>query len=161
MEKRNRLTETLSHYINGNPCEPYGHCLADCTTQMSFINPSRKHSGCGDCQHFEKVLTRLADFEDKLEDNRMIELPCKVGDPVFYVNKAEGLVHEYTVSRLVVEIADYDRWELNQIYFVDKETGKNKNGFNNYFYFKWIGDRVFFDIEKARERLKEIKDEGL
>lgn len=70
-----RLTETLNRYINGKPCKPYGHCLADCNKQMSFVNPERKATSCGECQHFEKVLTRLAELEDKIENGTLVELP--------------------------------------------------------------------------------------
>ena len=50
---------------------------------------------CRDCEygtHNEEViekLNRLAEFEDKIEQGVMIELPCKVGTVVYYVGSYE------------------------------------------------------------------------
>ena len=89
MKEYKRLTETLNCYINGKPCKPYGHCLADCNKQMSFVNPERKAGGCGECQHFQKVLTCLAELEDKIENNRCLILPFLVGQDVFIIEDNE------------------------------------------------------------------------
>ena len=94
---------------------------------------------------------------DRVEEGRCIDLPCKPGDPVFYVNGVKNLVEEFKVDRVIIELTNYDRWDLNLIYFVDKDTGKNLNGVSNFFYFKWIGDIVFFDKDKANKRLVELR----
>lgn len=33
----------------------------------------------------EQLLHRLAELEDKIESGRLVELPCKVGDTIYYV----------------------------------------------------------------------------
>lgn len=67
MRKYKRLTETLNYYTNGTPCKPYGHCLANCMEQKSIANPERLANDCGECEHFAKVLTRLAKLYDTKE----------------------------------------------------------------------------------------------
>jgi hypothetical protein len=34
----------------------------------------------------EEVYNRLAELEDKIENGTLVELPCKVGDTLYYVN---------------------------------------------------------------------------
>lgn len=35
--------------------------------------------------NYEKaIIDRLAELEDKIESGKLVELPCKVGDPIYY-----------------------------------------------------------------------------
>lgn len=49
------------------------------------------------------VLTKLADYEDLEEQGRLLKLPCKVGDTVYYIS--EGFVEPCTIE--VIFLADY------------------------------------------------------
>ena len=40
---------------------------------------------CGECERNFNALVRLAELEDKINNGTLIELPCKVGDTVYYV----------------------------------------------------------------------------
>ena len=40
---------------------------------------------CGECERNFNALIRLAELEDKINNGTLIELPCKVGDTVYYV----------------------------------------------------------------------------
>ena len=40
---------------------------------------------CGKCERNFNALVRLAELEDKINNGTLIELPCKVGDTVYYI----------------------------------------------------------------------------
>ena len=40
---------------------------------------------CGECERNFNALVRLAELEDKINNETLIELPCKVGDTVYCV----------------------------------------------------------------------------
>ena len=35
---------------------------------------------------YERVVNRLAELEDKIENRTLVELPCQKGDQIWYVN---------------------------------------------------------------------------
>ena len=39
--------------------------------------------------HSAEVYNRLAELEDKIENGTLIELPCKVGDTIYYIGSLE------------------------------------------------------------------------
>jgi hypothetical protein len=45
------------------------------------------------------VINRLAELEDKIENGTLIELPCKVGDTIYFVNhyRTTPRIEEYKV----------------------------------------------------------------
>lgn len=51
-------------------------------------------------EYINKIFNRLAELEDKIQDGRMFELPCKVGDEVYIVAK-QGL-DIYAVEKVIV-----------------------------------------------------------
>lgn len=40
--------------------------------------------GC-DCPHIEKMMNKLGKYEDLEEQGRLLKLPCKIGDDVYFV----------------------------------------------------------------------------
>ena len=147
MKEYKRLTETLSHYINGKSCKPYGHCLANCTKQMSFVNPERKANGCGECQHFEKVLTRLAELEDKIENGTLIELPCKVGEIAYFIIDNERVeLHEVVKISYKKNLCGKEKWHISY--------SEGLFGYNEF----ELGYRCFVTEVEAKAKLKEIND---
>lgn len=103
---------------------------------------------CKDCIHLElchlPFLTSANAckrfFKDK---SRFVELPCKVGDQIFYIKNAS--VFEYTVDKINYE-------------FTATENGNIVRGI--YFKPKNIGKAVFLSREEAEAKLKEIKNES-
>lgn len=49
---------------------------------------------------YEKVVNRLAKLEDKLENGTLKELPCKIGDTIYYANifAPTPKIEEYVVT---------------------------------------------------------------
>lgn len=58
-----------------------------------LVMPQRK-------ERINQYIYRLAELEDKIEDGRLLELPCKVGDEVYIVAK-QGL-DIYAVEKTVI-----------------------------------------------------------
>lgn len=90
-----RLTERHGKYINIQPKEEI-MCSNYCTS-----------CGKADCDHIRTALEKLAHYEDLEEQGRLIELPCKIGDTVYYINTHNRLslfkntVYEAKVARFV------------------------------------------------------------
>ena len=79
-----RLTET---YLDRNGCTLY------CRKEVKVKN--------------QQLIDKLARYEDLEEQGRLIELPCKIGDTVYYINTHNRLslfkntVYEAKVARFV------------------------------------------------------------
>ena len=60
-----RLTEKISEYIqcNNNECR-LGYCDRE-------------------CEHYKRMVNKLAEYEDAEEQGLLLRLPCKVGDELF------------------------------------------------------------------------------
>lgn len=82
---------------------------------------------------YEKVVNRLAELEDKIENGRLVELPCKVGDTVYFDTYRHGEsigVHPHKVERVEVVFrtertfgnigADIPEWQFGKSVFLTK-----------------------------------------
>ena len=72
---------------------------------------------------FEKVFNRLAELEDDLESGKIIRLPCKVGDIVYFpvcesrFDYAEIDYIHITDKEIIFEWVQYDRgYELTEVW---------------------------------------------
>ena len=71
MSKYKRLT---NKYWGKEHCDIFEDaCCDDCDED------------CGKCEKNFNALVRLAELEDKINNGTLIELPCKVGDTVYYI----------------------------------------------------------------------------
>lgn len=84
----------------------------------------------------EEIITRLAELEDKIENGTLIELPCKVGTPVYYI---VGV----TTRKILKQKSDY--YITKTRFFIDML----ENYQNNWFLTK----------AEAEMKLKELKGE--
>ena len=53
-----------------------------------FGEPNGCNRWNGTCRNYDRFIEmfyRLAELEDKIESGRLVELPCKVGDTIYYV----------------------------------------------------------------------------
>ena len=96
-------------------------------------------------------LNRLAELEDKIEQGTLIELPCKVGDMVYYVLdygsvKGECVCVERGKVRAIEMRENYIWIEVLYEDFVSKHPLRN------------IGETVFLTREEAGKRLKELQN---
>lgn len=100
---------------------------------------------CGEC-YGSKVLRKLGELEDKIEQGLMIELPCKVGDTVYEVFKDHipPFIKETKIEKIVVTGKGLRlRLARNSFY----ETAVSS-----------IGKTLFFTREEAEAKLKELQE---
>ena len=102
------------------------------------------------------VLTKLADYEDLEEQGRLLKLPCKVGDTVYYIS--EGFVEPCTIE--VIFLADYTDKNGNCSYMAEIHYDREDCPYvSTEIYFTDIGKTVFLTKSEAEAKLKELKGE--
>lgn len=99
---------------------------------------------CGEC-YGTRVLYRLAELEDKIENGTLIELPCKVGDTIWAIYEfadSENVFYEiYSVRVREIHIRKDDIWLEIQRPFIGK----------------FVSEKIFFTREEAEKKLKELQ----
>ena len=90
-------------------------------------------------------LNRLRELEDDIEEGRIIELPCKVGDTVYVVNGNDE-----------IEKAVLDNYEANKLGYTLTVISKNTKEKYYLFDFDFNKDWSLTKAE-AEKRLKELK----
>ncbi len=93
-----------------------------------------------------KVYDKLAHYEDLEEQGRLVVLPCKVGDKVYFIRPTDFKpeLTETEVEKLVLKKRGWHmKLECNSFY----ETTCNS-----------IGKTVFFTKEEAEAKLAELKE---
>lgn len=93
-----------------------------------------------------KAYDRLAELEDDLESDKMIRLPCKVGDTVYEVFKDHipPFIKETKIEKIVITAKGFRlRLARNSFY----ETAVSS-----------IGKTIFFTKAEAEAKLKELQE---
>ena len=103
------------------------------------------------------AIDRLADLEDKIEKGTLIELPCKVGDTVYWVWE------EYTVRKRYLSIYEWkvDRFELREKEWSVRGVGEQlQDGSYEFFWChsSKFGIWWFLTREEAEKKLKELQE---
>ena len=86
-----------------------------------------------------EIYNRLADLEDKIENETLVELPCKVGDTAMAI--IDTLAYDNSLQRVKIE---------GLAYIVKDENGDIT--------FQHI-NRLFSNEAEAEARLKELQEE--
>lgn len=142
--KYKRLTNNNREEYNPE----YDFCC-DCKYYGEPNGCNRWNGECANYERFMEMYDRLAELEDKIDDGRLVELPCKVGDPAWYVI-AKG---EYStlVSTNVSEIRIVGRGE----YIIYLQGTVRKIYLDN----SGRNDNAFLFKEAAEAKLKELRGE--
>ena len=98
---------------------------------------------------YEKVVNRLAELEDKIENGTLIELPCKVGDVVYFVYETDN--DKMFIDKGLIESFSYDE---AKVWF--RAIYENLSSY-------WhtvlsIGDTVFLTKAEAETWLKKLQE---
>ena len=102
---------------------------------------------CSKCE-LEKVLEKLATYEDLEEQGLLVRLPCKVGDMVYVPTR--NFISELRIVMISVDMhGTYFRWMLNSGIY------PNLDGFSG----NKLGKTVFLTREEAEKKLEELKNE--
>lgn len=103
---------------------------------------------CRECW-YKKVFDRLVELEDKIEDETLVELPCKIGSVFYYVSPIKKVVEKHVVTG--IEICS----ELRIRTISDCYANGN---YVAYFYPSYFGKTLFVSKEEAEAKLKEVKE---
>lgn len=95
----------------------------------------------------DKILTKLAVYEDLEEQGLLVRLPCKVGDILFRINKgARNPIIKMKVSHITIKSKSYS------IKAIEEDYGEVL--FSN----NVIGKTVFLTREDAEKKLEEMQN---
>lgn len=99
----------------------------------------------------DKILTKLAVYEDLEEQGLLVRLPCKIGDTVYRVNAgAKQPIIPMTVSE--IHFLCYKNERTVRFDAIDKEyMGESRYRLED------IGRIVFLTHEEAEKKLEEMK----
>lgn len=129
--KYERLTVRFSQAIEMKKCDRWNNC-----------------SNCSDfegCPKIYEAIARLAELEDKIEDGLLVDLPCKVGDTVFYKCPDDD---DYRRGEIVgIAIEKNGKW-FHAVY---------EGGLNMWHKIEEIVQIVFFT--EAEAKLKDLRGE--
>lgn len=129
-----------------------------------------------DTEQSRKVLSRLCELEDKIEQGKLVELPFEVGQTVYliavkrpcfacwgcsdwchkdcqYTNKNDLVVKEATVEKIELE----KNWV--RIKFYVKETNSTINSHDDWRNLSDFGKTVFLERAAAESKLREMEGE--
>ena len=92
---------------------------------------------------YQKILNKLAHYEDIEEAGRLIELPCKIGDTVYGIRRYQGVrkVQSGIVSEMYFS-------QKNRLIIVIKHICRG-----------YWGENIFGSLEEAETALKERESE--
>lgn len=106
--------------------------------------------------NLQKLINKLAEYEDAEEQGLLLRLPCKVGDTI-YVNGILGVgeAEEYKVIR--VDYHSNLAMGRSEFYVEALLVSSPENAIG--FYDKEIGKTVFLTKVEAEKKLKEMESE--
>lgn len=93
---------------------------------------------------FVKALQRFAELENKIENGTLVELPCKVGDTIYYASQIKKAV-------IVEKVTGFLFNNLLQIGTLSEQ------GIFDYSPISYLGKTMFFTRAEAEAKLKELK----
>lgn len=114
-------------------CQEYGHCL--------------------DCEKFAKMMDRLNKYEQAEREGRLVVLPCKVGDNVYFL--LQELDGEWYVSspHRITEIGTRGFW--TSAFPLEKP-----NAMDDFTSWGEFGKTVFLTKEEAEKALERSGQDG-
>lgn len=104
----------------------------------------------------DKILTKLAVYEDLEEQGLLVRLPCKVGDMVW--DNDFGYPESYEIKAFSYGYCDsYVEPDIEDeiIFYYENYTGSITGAFP----MSEIGKTIFFTREEAKKKLEEIQNE--
>lgn len=117
-------------------------------------NGNSKELISDDCDEYE-YFKKLAEYDDLDEQNRLMKLPCAVGDTVWDIDF--GRPCSYEVTGFSFEIMNDDDWEEERVLDQVVVYYTNSNGsITGTFAVSEIGKTVFPTKESAEAALKEL-----
>ena len=122
-----------------------------CFEKCDVLGASRK---CDNCEIMTSVCEKLGKYEGLEEQGRLIKLPCKVRDTVYYIS--EGFIEPCTVETIF--ISDYTDKDGNCSYMAEIHFDREDCPYvSTEIYFTDIGKTIFLTKAEAEQKLKEME----
>lgn len=102
--------------------------------------------------NYNKILTKLGEYEDLEEQGRLIKLPCKVGDIIYRVNAG---AKEPVIKMRVLQV-NYKQLHKDRIIIRIDAMNDNDMGESCYL-LEDFGKNVFVTKSEAEAKLKELR----
>ena len=110
-------------------------------------------TSCTIGEDYITIINRLAELEDKIEAGTLVELPCKVGDTVWF-NCPDNMTIKYgEISKIFIDIRNQ---EIQRTYKVRYRIDNNLLDYVTYLISQ---EHIFTTKEEAEARLKEMMEE--
>lgn len=113
---------------------------------------SIKETSTNDNRSIWNALERLAELEDKIEDGTIIELPCKVGETVYFLVAQGKLGTINTTGKLIERTVDKIIFNGEKI-----EICSERKTDDDCILYGYLGDIVFLTKAEAEKKLAELK----
>ena len=99
------------------------------------------YTWCPKCKPFSDVMKKLAEYEDLEEQEKLIRLPCKVGDKIYHIE--DRYIYEFNAEKIEIrkENGEY-------IYCIDSMDYRKDD----------FGKIAFFTVEEAEQALAKMKE---
>ena len=107
--------------------------------------------------NYNKILTKLGEYEDLEEQGRLVKLPCKVGDTVWQIMVVgvQGKNIKYGIFKAVVTTISVD-YQMN---FLLSTITEDEERYRNEVTSTAIGETMFFTKSEGEAKLKELRGE--
>lgn len=99
----------MSNYkrLTNNNSDEYDPEYDFCCSCKYFGEPCGCNRPNGTCDRYDRFLetyNRLSELEDKIENKMLMELPCKIGDTIYYANffTSPPRIEEYVVTGIKI-----------------------------------------------------------
>ena len=140
-----RLTEKI-HNTN---------CIAGCGSNCKYGFEYCRRENWENCETISDVIDKLAEYEDLEEQDRLIKLPCKVGDTVW--DNDYGRPCAYTITAFSFgECEEYICEPVTTkevVFYYENSSGSIIGSFAE----SEIGKSVFLNKAEAEAKLKELR----
>ena len=141
-----RLTEKI-----GNT-----NCVKGCGSNCKYGFQHCRTEDWENCKTIDDVIDKLAEYEGLEEQGRLIKLPCKVRDTVYYIS--EGFIEPCTVETIF--ISDYTDKYGNCSYMAEIHFDREDCPYvSTEIYFTDFGKTVFLTQAEAEQKLKEMEND--
>lgn len=124
-----KLTDKIRIYINAYGQPPFGRAVE------------------GTVELLQEALDKITEYEKLEKQGKLIKLPCKVGDKVYYLWKGE--ISEMEVTEISVGIEE----PLYEMRYINNAT-------RIHFYEEEFGQTIFHTPEEAEAALKKMEGEN-
>lgn len=105
-----------------------------------------------------RILTKLGEYEDSEEQGRLIKLPCKVGDMLYYPEELFNIVIPVRLNEIIISFLGIDTYSYQYNCCSFDECGDVYEDYefdNNDF-----GKTVFLTKAEAEKKLKEMENKN-